>query len=421
MTVSPETTAVSTDAASVNPSGATGAFFAIDGRCWSRACALGIDAATAYLVLARGTARDNRTTGWSIKAIETYTGIGRKTAGAAIERLLAAGLVDRLAGGTRPRYRLRPAHEVPGTTAYPRQAIFTGEQSAYDRIRESGYLPRAAEKAVPQLIAKGWIVQLADGSYRASPPPNPEPEPIWLPNQLVTGTTTETPPVERVRQTRDALKLRLLVDLYRLHDLPDFGGVDPGHMRLQYRRVRVGEQGPYVVWAFAPQTEQVYWTEVSLPHRIALTPEQRAEGLNDASEWYARTACLADLGLLRWVPHLVEGADRGAAPLHAYSRAGGRRIEDALGAAAHAAGRAMVTEGQFRWACDALRCDAWLAPVLRHIDHVEMIGIARLRYRPHTRLTAAWMARLKQTTHKQLADYRAIADRARLSRVALCA
>jgi hypothetical protein len=31
-----------------------------------------------------------------------------------------------------------------------------------------------------------------------------------------------------------------------------------------------------------------------------------------------------------------------------------------------------------------------LVPVLRHFANVQMIGVARLRYRPHTKLTAAW-------------------------------
>jgi hypothetical protein len=118
--------------------GRSGEFFAIDRRSWARVCAVGIDTATAYLVLARGTARDNRATKWSVNAIETYTSIGRQTAGAAISRLIAEGVIEQLVGGTRPRYALRPAHDVPGTTAYPRAAIYAGEQSAYDRICRNG-------------------------------------------------------------------------------------------------------------------------------------------------------------------------------------------------------------------------------------------------------------------------------------------
>jgi hypothetical protein len=36
-----------------------GGFFAVDRRAWARACGLGMNAAVAYLVLARGTGGDN--------------------------------------------------------------------------------------------------------------------------------------------------------------------------------------------------------------------------------------------------------------------------------------------------------------------------------------------------------------------------
>ena len=40
-------------------------FFAIDRRAWARVCALGLNAAVAYLVVACGTGGDNRTTSLS--------------------------------------------------------------------------------------------------------------------------------------------------------------------------------------------------------------------------------------------------------------------------------------------------------------------------------------------------------------------
>ncbi len=52
-----------------------GDFFAVDRRAWARACALGLNPAVAYLVLARGTSADNRSTTWSAQAIEKYTGV----------------------------------------------------------------------------------------------------------------------------------------------------------------------------------------------------------------------------------------------------------------------------------------------------------------------------------------------------------
>ena len=54
--------------------------FAVDCRAWSKACDIGLNAAVAYLMLARGTGGDQRTVGWSVNAIENRTGISRPNA-----------------------------------------------------------------------------------------------------------------------------------------------------------------------------------------------------------------------------------------------------------------------------------------------------------------------------------------------------
>ena len=73
---------------------AEGNFFAVDSRLWERVCAFGLNEAVAYIVLARGTGRDNRTTTWSVESIERYTGISRHRAAAAVKDLQATGLPE---------------------------------------------------------------------------------------------------------------------------------------------------------------------------------------------------------------------------------------------------------------------------------------------------------------------------------------
>ena len=73
-----------------------GEFFAVDKRSWAEACQLGMQAAVAYLVLASGTGRDNLRTSWSTNAIERYTGVGRKRAKTAIDKLINAHLLRRV-------------------------------------------------------------------------------------------------------------------------------------------------------------------------------------------------------------------------------------------------------------------------------------------------------------------------------------
>jgi hypothetical protein len=90
-----------------------GDFFAIDRRAWARACSLNINPAVAYLVLARGTGADNRTSTWSVQAIEKYTSISRGRAQAALKTLQRVGLMQVLRDGTRPKYHLTPPMKSP--------------------------------------------------------------------------------------------------------------------------------------------------------------------------------------------------------------------------------------------------------------------------------------------------------------------
>lgn len=85
-----------------------GGFFAVDRRAWDHVCTLGINASIAYLILARGTGGDNRTTKWSTNAIEQKTGISRGRAKIAIETLERTGLVH----ATRGEKKSRPAYKL---------------------------------------------------------------------------------------------------------------------------------------------------------------------------------------------------------------------------------------------------------------------------------------------------------------------
>src|SRR4051812_6750753 len=104
-----------------------GNFFAVDRRAWTVASKLDINAMSSYIVLARGTGADQRTTAWSVNAIESYTGISRPRGKAAIEALAQAALIHVIQKGTKPRYKIAPAHEVPGSEVY-RPPILDGNE-----------------------------------------------------------------------------------------------------------------------------------------------------------------------------------------------------------------------------------------------------------------------------------------------------
>jgi hypothetical protein len=382
---------------------AGGRFFAVDSRMWSKVCELGINEPVAYLVQARGTGRDNRTTTWSVESIERYTGISRHRAAAAVKNLQAKGLVQLLRGGTKPKYELVT---LPGID--PRPALTGSEQIAVDRVRRGLALRGNHCEKARSAARKGWLIEY-EGGFAKAAAPKVYPDMIWLPNELVTGASGEIPPLELVRQTQDPMTLRLLIDMYYAQHLREDGGVSRRFMWMRYKRVRVGEHAQFTVWGFYGETGWVNWeNSLTSPHRREkLTKEEIAAGKNPAVDFFHRTAQLSNLGLIEWVPHLVESAEECGEIIHPLSVGRSESIEDRLGRAAHEAGRALVTEGQYEWAIK--NGIHQLAPVPSHIANVQIVGIARLRYRPHTRMTGAWWADLSANAEKHLARYAAIA------------
>jgi hypothetical protein len=376
-------------------SGTKGGFFAVDSRTWTKVCQLGLNEPVSYLVQARGTGRDNRTTTWSVESIERYTGISRHRATAAVKKTQDAGLTRLLRGGTKPKYDLVPFNELP--FADPRPELSGPERLVLDWVRRGIGLNRKDQRHARSAAKKGWLHE-REGEFGIAPAPETQPDLIWLPNELVTGALDEIPPLELVRQTQDPMTLRLLVDLYHAHNLREDGGVARRLLRQEYERHDVGHQGPLAVWGFRPKHLSGRWEGPIAPHQ---------DKDNDGKDLWRRVGHLQGLGLLDFVPHLIESVDECGEIIHPLSVGRSDTIEDRLGRAAHEAGRALVTEGQYEWAIN--KGIHHLVPVPRHIGNVQMIGIARLRYRPHTRMTAAWWADLNANAEKHLARYAAIA------------
>jgi hypothetical protein len=165
-----------------------GNFFAIGKKEWQAACELGLNAAVAFVVLARGTGRDNRTTTWSREAIYRHTGMTWRRAKQAVDALLQAKLIEVEKSGTRPIWRLK--------------------------------------------------CTLGDDAL------------IWLPNEIVTGAGRETPPIARIRQAQVLDTLRLFIDLYGEQELAGDGGIPRSLLYRPYERKKMCEQGQFDVYAF---------------------------------------------------------------------------------------------------------------------------------------------------------------------------
>jgi hypothetical protein len=193
----------------------------VDRLTWAMLCDLeNINEAAAYLVLAQGTGRDNRSTSWSAKSLRKYAGISWRRGADVIQGLIGKGFIKHAQGSltVKPRYELLTQPQVAEArlTEYERILLTRIRQGTKTRAS------RSDSKILSHLEGLGLIRRELDGNYTVDNGPS---NLIWLPNTLVTGTEKgEDSPVCRLRRAGDIWTLRLLIDLYHVHNLRDDGG-----------------------------------------------------------------------------------------------------------------------------------------------------------------------------------------------------
>ena len=350
----------------------TGKFFQLDRNAFHAACNVGLNAAVAYIFLACGTDESCRTSTWSTHSIEKYTGLGRGQAKRAIEQLIDAGLVTQLYAGR-------------------------GITGRYELV------PASAVAMVIQGMKADEVERLAAS----------EPDWIWLPNTLVTGAQNEVPPIERIRRSQDVRILKLLVELYHVHELADRGGL-PWHIMCHlYERRKVTERGTWNIWEFTSKNaDQVGSLQARNWFKTDL--EGNAIGADAAlkafwNAWHIIKAA----GLVERVDHLVDAdSEDGAIIYPCPYYMGGTDAEQQVGQAARDAAINMLGE-TMGFVADARGAENESAhlPVDRAYTEVQMVGVYRLIYRPRTNMTAAWHAR--QFEYEKMAEgFRALAANA---------
>lgn len=397
---------------------ARGNFFAIDRRAWAAVCGLGsINAAVAYLVLARGTLGDMRTTAWSVNAIENHTGVARHLAQTAIKRLSTSGIIEQTRGGTKPLYRLRAPHEFPG----PKPAAITAEEDALLQIIEnegrSTFVPKTARydsewpttnpyKLACDLVRKGHLTDDGRQFFGLGVGPelvSEESDWIWLPTSLIEGAASETAPIELLRQAQNLAALRLLIDLYHAQSLPRHGGVHWRTIRRTYEKAELGSYGAHTVWGFSIGNDEAWLNRpVVEPHVDHENPKDRLH------RFWPALRLLESTGLAAFVAHVVEADSDEAAVLFPYGGTLALDEEMAVGEAAGEAGLAMLTEWQEKTADTA---SMLLVPLLSHQSRAVMVGLLRLRYQAATAANAEWHQRRPQWA-EQAKHFRKLAEKA---------
>jgi hypothetical protein len=246
----------------------------------------------------------------------------------------------------------------------------------------------SAKRALEALVESGIVSRHGTGS-RPSYKLDKQGEAIWLPNSLIDGAGSEIPPIARIRQTQDPMCLQLLVELYSAQNLREDGGISPDVVYMNYDRERIGQRGQFAVWSFHSHNYSVKWGEVSEPHRrdeADLTDEELEAGSNAGVDFFRRFSTLLSLGLVQWVPYLFEG--KNGEPIHPLWESSEIGAERAVADSCARAAFRCLTEGQIDYFHEQSDGEL-IAPVPAHIGEVAVIGIARLRYRPHTKMTSA--------------------------------
>lgn len=378
-----------------------GEFFAIDKRAFIASCELGLNPAVAYLTITRGAGRDNAASFWSVNAIEEHTGISRPKANAAVQLLIDKGLLTKERGGTRPRYQIVQGHEVPPVLdAYERHTyedVAQGKGKFGAGSHSLGIAGKLAARGLLRAVGTREFV-LASSSH--------EPQWIWLPNAIVDGAADETPPLRLLRQMQDVRRLRLFVAMYDSHDLANDGGISRAILWQTHILTKEGQRGASTIWAFERHGTSTVSTGSQL-FTIYAAPGLGGEAKETAAkEFWDALKALEVVKLVEFVPHIFESNKPEAELIHSYAMSCGEPWEYDLSTAAHEAGFYCLSPGQQQWTNEQRRL---LVPMPSHIDQLAVIGIARLKYRPQTKMTAAWFAKSKEQAEAFTPIYREIA------------
>ncbi len=379
----------------------SGGFFTTDARIWARLTALGMNEAVAYLILACGTGHDNRATSWSTEAVKRYAGIGWARAKPAIMNLVAGGFIRRAESYTdaKPRYELATHRELVDHEAAknPPAAPNCFEKEVLSDIR-AGKQPRnkIGRNCAERLCQRGFLSKAAQGIYKLPEPATEDSGDhfIWLPNELVTGTSSgEESPIRKLRSAGCIWTLRLFVDLYSAHNLRDDGGISPCLIRQSFDRMEIGHQGAYTIWGF--KSPDKAWGSFRSIGPLAKDKIRKAKE-GEADPTWKCIRLLERMGLLSFIPHIFENDTNAAEAIHVFGIGGIAEapLEREIGNGADQAARAMALPSKLEEAEE--NGFQYFCPILKTKPTAQMIGVVRLTYRPHTRRTQDWFRDLNQ-------------------------
>lgn len=207
---------------------------------------------------------------------------------------------------------------------------------------------------------------------------------VWLPKSLVMGLTDQKSPLELIRQQGDHMILRLLIDLYWFHDIADDGGIRDIH--VIYDKTHIAEKAQFNILGFN-QSGAISVTSdhpVTAPH-LDYTQEPPFE------QFWDRFKALIALGLVYEVPTLFD-APSGEVIVPVCNPFDEQPVKDIC----------LIAEKVLPDVYDPIFAKyEFKLLVLKHMKSATLKGMYVLRYRQHTKKTAAGYAK----TMERIASY----------------
>lgn len=347
---------------------AAGKFFAVDKNQWADACSWGIQAAAAYLIMACGTGKDHKSTKWSARSVNKYTGLPFLPARNAIESLVKSTLVKQSKGGARPEYEIRLSAE-------------------------------------PKLI--------------------------WLPNTIITGVRRGKPsPVKQLLMSSNVQALQLFIDLYSFQDLENESGVSASVLWKEYKGEKDFDYAEYSVWNFTQENARTGNAQLASPYLDKKNKKEAWKPFWEALQIIEDLHLIEWVPQLFSGEGGVHMHAYGTGRLDTKELT--ELMENKIGRAAYLAAAAMRAAFFMRQKettrsgvlsvlkqaeseilqSGSLCLDYPEIPILRHIKAPVMRAVARLKFRPHTKPTRAWFSKLMESGEHHIATYEQLRKRA---------
>ena len=182
--------------------------------------------------------------------------------------------------------------------------------------------------------------------------------------------------------------MRLLIKLYGLQELADNGGIPWWTLGRRFDRKAITERGIFNIWGFTEGRNVA--SSAVVESALGLGPSNGKWSEAVGTSFWAIFDHLRNLGLIELVPHLVEAYTPEASMIvpcpDEYHN--GTDFEHRLGEAKRLTAEALLGD-QLSY---HLTYFHHVLAVPRRYPKVELVGVYRLRYRPHTARTAAWLA-----------------------------